>query len=148
MGIFESSTISLVSLEPTTSTLTSNVITTSTTIGATTTIGGLSTLERDKDGNHQVNPKKLALVLGTSIGTSALSSVNLHTPLAEEYKEQAAQMGITVDQENAINEARNVEEWFESLSDEQQIEFLASLDQKEQELQCREAEPKIIKKHL
>ncbi len=48
----------------------------------------------------------------------------------------------------AVNQARNVEEWFESLSDEEQIQLLASIDQKAEELQNSAITEKVPTKHL
>lgn len=148
MGIFESSTLSITNLEPTTSTLSSNIMPGTTTLGASTTTGALWVVDTDKDGNKYVNPKKLAGLIGTTATTSTSTSLNLNSAMAEENKVQAAEMGITAKQEKAVQDTRNIEEWFESLSDEEQLELLASVDQKLAEVQNGQIEEKVPTKHL
>ena len=57
-------------------------------------------------------------------------------------------MGITVEQEQAVNETRNIEEWFESLSDEEQLQLLSSIDEKKQALEKEQTIEKVATKHL
>lgn len=149
MGIFESSTISLTNLEPTTWTLSGSQIELTSSLGTTSTAGAIYAVDKDEDSNMFLNPKKVAGLLGSSIGTTTLStSINLNPAFSAEYQAQAAEMGITVEQEMAVNQARNVEEWFESLSDEEQIQLLASIDQKAEELQNSAMAEKVPTKHL
>lgn len=145
MGIFESSTLSITNLEPTTSTLTGNVMPGTTTLGASTTVGSLWAIDKDTDGNKQVNPKKLTALIGTTATSSTTTSLNLNTTAADDYAKEAATMEITEEHVEAVNQTRNIEEWFESLSDEEQIELLASVDQKLDEVQN---EVKEVSKHL
>ena len=149
MGIFESSTISLTNLEPTTWTLSGSQIELTSSLGTTSTAGAIYAVDKDEDGNMFLFLYKVAGLLGSSIGTTTLStSINLNPAFAAEYQVQAAEMGITVEQEMAVNQARNVEEWFESLSDEEQIQLLASIDQKAEELQNSAITEKVPTKHL
>lgn len=141
MGIFNG--------ELTTWTLSGSQVELTTSLGTTTTAGAIYTIDKDEDGNKYVNPKKLAILAGISAGTTTLStSINLHSAFAEEYHAQAETMGITIEQEHAVNETRNIEEWFESLSDEEQTQLLASIDQKAEELQNSETIQKQPTKHL
>lgn len=148
MGIFESSTISFVNLEPTTSTLTGNTIPGTTTLGASTTTSALWAIDKNEEGEMKVNPKKLVGLMGTTATTSTSTSLNLNSTMAAETKEQADKMGITVEQEVAVNQTRDIEAWFDSLTDDQQVEFLVSLEQKEQKLQNVQSEEKAVTKHL
>lgn len=149
MGIFESSTISLTNLEPTTWTLSGSQIELTSSLGTTSTAGTIYAVDKDEDGNMFLNPKKVAKLLGTTAATTTISStINFQSAFAAEYQAQAAEMGITVEQEMAVNQARNVEEWFESLSDEEQIQLLASIDQKAEELQNAAITEKVSTKHL
>lgn len=149
MGIFESSTLSLTNLEPTTWTLSGSQVELTTSLGITTTAGAICAIDEDKDGNKYVNPKKLAILLGVGLGSTTLSSsINLQSVFAEEYHTQAETMGITVEQEQAVNETRNIEEWFESLSDEEQLQLLSSIDEKKQALEKEQTIEKVATKHL
>ena len=149
MGIFESSTLSLTNLEPTTCTLSVSQVELTTSLGITTTAGAIYAIDEDKDGNKYVNPKKLAMLLGVGLGSTTLSSsINLQSVFAEEYHTQAETMGITVEQEQAVNETRNIEEWFESLSDEEQLQLLSSIDEKKQALEKEQTIEKVATKHL
>ena len=149
MGIFESSTLSLTNLEPTTWTLSGSQVELTTSLGITTTAGAIYAIDEDKDGNKYVNPKKLAMLLGVGLGSTTLSSsINLKSVFAEEYHTQAETMGITVEQEQAVNETRNIEEWFESLSDEEQLQLLSSIDEKKQALEKEQTIEKVATKHL
>ena len=149
MGIFESSTLSLTNLEPTTWTLSGSQVELTTSLGITTTAGAIYAIDEDKDGNKYVNPKKLAMLLGVGLGSTTLSySINLQSVFAEEYHTQAETMGITVEQEQAVNETRNIEEWFESLSDEEQLQLLSSIDEKKQALEKEQTIEKVATKHL
>lgn len=147
MGSFDSSTISISNLEPTTSTLSGNVVPATTTLGGTTTTGTLWVVDKDEDGEMRVNPKKLAGLVGT-ITTTTSTSLNVNSAMAAENKAQAIEMGITEEQEEAVNQTRNIEEWFESLSNEEQENFLAMIDQKEQEIKNIEHNEEITIKHL
>ena len=149
MGIFESSTLSLTNLEPTTWTLSGSQVELTTSLGITTTAGAIYAIDEDKDGNKYVNPKKLAMLLGVGLGSTTLSSsINLQSVFAEEYHTQAETMGRTVEQEQAVNETRNIEEWFESLSDEEQLQLLSSIDEKKQALEKEQTIEKVATKHL
>ena len=149
MGIFESSTLSLTNLEPTTWTLSGSQVELTTSLGITTTAGAIYAIDEDTDGNKYVNPKKLAMLLGVGLGSTTLSSsINLQSVFAEEYHTQAETMGITVEQEQAVNETRNIEEWFESLSDEEQLQLLSSIDEKKQALEKEQTIEKVATKHL
>lgn len=149
MGFLDSSTISSTNLEPTTWTLSGSQLELTSSLGTTSTAGAVFAIDKDEDGKKYLNPKKVAGLLGSSIGTTTLStSINLNPAFAAEYQVQAAEMGITVEQEMAVNQARNVEEWFESLSDEEQIQLLASIDQKAEELQNAAITEKVPTKHL
>ena len=149
MGIFESSTLSLTNLEPTTWTLSGSQVELTTSLGITTTAGAIYAIDEDKDVNKYVNPKKLAILLGVGLGSTTLSSsINLQSVFAEEYHTQAETMGITVEQEQAVNETRNIEEWFESLSDEEQLQLLSSIDEKKQALEKEQTIEKVATKHL
>ena len=84
MGIFESSTLSLTNLEPTTWTLSGSQVELTTSLGITTTAGAIYAIDEDKDGNKYVNPKKLAMLLGVGLGSTTLSSsINLQSVFAE-----------------------------------------------------------------
>lgn len=147
MGILESSTLSLTNLEPTTWTLSGGTIPSSTTLGSTTTVALATTLDLDENGNRYVNPKKLRRLLGTTAATTTISSsMNMKSAFAAEYHEQAVALGITAEQEIAVNQERNVEEWFESLSDEEQIQLLMNIDQKEQTLKSNSSVEKAAVK--
>lgn len=129
MGFSESSTISVTNLEPTTSTVTNNVLTGSTTVGATTSTGVALAIDKDNDGNLYFDKKKVG---ATAVTTSVSSSLLLSgcTGLPEAYAEEAEAIKWTAKQTEETNYLRDKEELFAALSRDKQIEILLKINQK------------------
>lgn len=72
MGFFESSTLSLTNLEPTTSLLTNNVLTGSTALGTTTSTGVALTVTSNDDGEFSFDKKRVASTAATTSVSSSL----------------------------------------------------------------------------
>ena len=129
MGFFESSTVSLTNLEPTTSTITNNVLTGSTVAGATTSTGVALAIKQDGDSELSIDKKRGAsTALTSSIGTSLLLSGCTGLPKA--YAEEAQAIDWTAKDTQETHNITDQEELFASLSTENQLRILAEIDQK------------------
>ena len=129
MGFFESSTVSLTNLEPTTSTITNNVLTGSTVAGATTSTGVALAIKQDGDSELSIDKKRGAsTALTSSIGTSLLLSGC--TGLPKDYDEEAQAIDWTAEDTQETHNITDQEELFASLSTETQLRILAEIDQK------------------
>ena len=129
MGFFESSTVSLTNLEPTTSTITNNVLTGSTVAGATTSTGVALAIKQDGDSELSIDKKRGAsTALTSSIGTSLLLSGC--TGLPKDYDEEAQAIDWTAEDTQETHNITDQEELFASLSAENQRRILAGINQK------------------
>lgn len=147
MGIIDSTVLGLTNLNPTTSTLMGGPLAEITTLGTTTAIGPKLLISKDDEGNKYFDPKKVSTGLVTTSTLTTTSNWPSNTTI-DAYQKAASEMQVSEEQLEGVNALRDVDEWFESLSDEQQEAILASIDQKEQELQNIQATEKAPTKHL
>ena len=125
-----------------TSTLLNSNLAGTTTLGVTTTAGVSYVFK-----GGEIDPKKLSTLTSTTVTSTSTSTSASPQPtnLPQEYNAAAQEIGWTGEKTEAVNTMRNAEEWFESLSDEEQQELLVKLEKKESELQDVE---KINIKHI
>lgn len=142
MGILDSSTIWFSNGGSTSSLFNSNIAGT-TTLGGTTTTGVACCF---KEG--ELDPKRVSTVTSVSTTTTTTLVMQSQTKLPLAYSAKAQEIGWTAEKTDAVNIIRNTEEWFDSLSEEQQLELLARLDEKESTFKAIEETEKTNIKHI
>lgn len=147
MGIVDSLILWLTNFGSTTDTFIGGPFLKSTALGTTTAIGPKLLISKDDEGNKYFDPKKVSTGLVTTSTLTTTSNWPSNTTI-DAYQKAASEMQVSEEQLQGVNALRDVDEWFESLSDEQQEAILASIDQKEQELQNFQATEKAPTKHL
>lgn len=147
MGIVDSLILWLTNFGSTTDTFIGGPFLKSTALGTTTAIGPKLLISKDDEGNKYFDPKKVSTGLVTTSTLTTTSNWPSNTTI-DAYQKAASEMQVSEEQLQGVNALRDVDEWFESLSDEQQEAILASIDQKEQELQNIQATEKAPTKHL
>lgn len=147
MGIVDSLILWLTNFGSTTDTFIGGPFLKSTALGTTTAIGPKLLISKDDEGNKYFDLKKVSTGLVTTSTLTTTSNWPSNTTI-DAYQKAASEMQVSEEQLQGVNALRDVDEWFESLSDEQQEAILASIDQKEQELQNFQATEKAPTKHL
>lgn len=143
MSILESSLLSALNGDST-STILSGNLPGVTTLGGGTTTSALFTIGKDKDGNNEIKPNRVLTTLGATTTSSTTLYLQSQTGLPAEYTQEANKIGWTKEQTEEVNKIRDLEEWFASLSEEEQNRLLTSMNEKEQELSHEENTVKKI----
>lgn len=142
MAIFESTLLNLVNGNSTSSLLSGNALPATTTLGGTTSLAAATCVRKDENGDLKLNPKGVA----TTSTTTALV-MQSQTGLPEEYYEEASSYNWTATETAEVNNIRDMEEFFASLTEEEQDALLASIDQRTQELTASiDVEKPLVKK--
>lgn len=147
MAIFESTLLNLVNGNSTSSLLSGNALPATTTLGGTTSLAAATCVRKDENGDLKLNPKGVATTSTTTAITTTALVMQSQTGLPEEYYEEASSYNWTATETAEVNNIRDMEEFFASLTEEEQDALLASIDQRTQELTASiDIEKPLVKK--
>lgn len=142
MSFLDSSTMWFSNGGSTSSLFNSNIAGT-TTLGGTTTTGVACCFNEKK-----LDPKRVSTVASVAATSTTTLVMQSQTKLPLAYSAKAQEIGWTAEMTDAVNIIRDTEEWFDSLSEEQQLELLAKLDEKESTFQAIKEQEKSNIKHI